>query len=373
MNPPSNKPFASRITSFRKALGRNNIDAALISKKESIFYYTGLASQHPTEREAYLLISNSTLLLYHSPFIETPAQIPAIAMSPTHPLSKVFSSFFTGHSIIGIEKTNLSVSEYERTQSYVSSSAFETIDTIIATQRLIKDHVETLSLRKSGTIASQTLRYFKKILNSDAALGISEIEVAHRIDYRLKQLGADEPAFPTIVAFDQNSAKPHHRPSSAKLKTDSIILIDMGASLNQYKSDLTRTWLRNNSSNPLFNQVKSIVKQSYHQAKMAATPEVAASDIDSAARTVINQAGFADKFIHTTGHGIGLEAHELPHISSTDTAPLSPGLVFTIEPGIYLPGQFGYRHENTFLMTEDGPLNLTSSRTWSGICPKHAS
>lgn len=360
MHPPANKPFGPRISILRRKLTETGLDAALISKKESIFYYTGLPPQHPTEREAYLLISPHQLLLYHSPFIEVPVNLPAMPMSATQPLTKVFSSFLIHSATIGIETTNLSVSEHERIQAYLPEKSFLPLDTMIAEQRRLKDQSELELLRQAGTIAQQVIRSCRRWLNHNSAVGVTEIEVARKIDYRLRQLGADESAFPTIVAFDHNSAKPHHLPGNTRLQPNSIILIDMGASVHQYKSDLTRTWQRGSTS-AHFSQLKTIVHQAYARAKTTAhLPNILASSLDNAARSVIDQAGFADYFIHTTGHGIGLEAHELPHINSTDTTPLQTGSVFTIEPGIYLPHQFGYRHEDTFVMSPAGAIALTA-------------
>jgi Xaa-Pro dipeptidase len=355
-------PYSHRIENFRKQLLISSIDAALISKKESIFYFTGLHPGHPTEREAYLFLSPSQILLFHSPFITPPSATACLPMSAINPLSKILVNFFNTCPVIGIEKSNLTLAEFERTQSYLPQHTFQAIDTIVAHQRMIKDDGEIRHLKKAGTIAATVLRWCRTWLDQQEAVGITEIAVAQEIESRLKQLGADGPAFPTIVAFDANSAKPHHWPDQTKLRPDSIILIDMGAGVNQYKSDLTRTWQRRTPANPLFAAVKKAVMGAYRQTVEVAQspPPLTANQLDSAARTVISKAGYGDQFIHSTGHGIGLEAHELPHISAADDTKISSGIAFTIEPGIYLPNQFGYRHENTFINTQSGLINLTA-------------
>jgi Xaa-Pro dipeptidase len=281
-------------------------------------------------------------------------------MTSAHPLSKILAQFFSSESAIGIEKTNLTLTEFERLEQYLPQHQFIAIDPLINQQRLIKDAHEQVYLKTAGVIAHQVIQWCQTWLSQDTQIGISEKVVAQEIDHHLRLKGGDAPAFPTIVAFDQNSALPHHVPNHTQLKPDSLILIDMGVSVNQYKSDLTRTWSRQKSTNPQLKRIQSVVMSAYRQAQKAATPNVAATAVDHAARTIIDKAGYGNAFIHTTGHGIGLSAHESPHVSSTDITPLSPGIAFTIEPGIYPDNQFGYRHENTFIMTNHGPINLTS-------------
>lgn len=350
----------TRIDQLVANLVSRNIDAALISKKESIQYYSNLSPLHPTEREAYLLISPTKTLIYHSPFVTPPKNLPHLSMSSINPLSLTFANFFSNSHTIGIEKTNLTVAESDSLRQIAPKANLQAIDNLISTQRQIKDNLEIKTLKKSGQIAAKTIKYFHNWLNHDPAIGISEIELANQIDHHLRQLGANDSAFPTIVAFDQHSAKPHHVPTSAKLKPNSIILIDMGASLNSYKSDLTRTWQRGNQTTPLFKKIKTIVDTAYLKATQAAFLNTPASNLDAAARSHIANHGYQEQFIHTTGHGIGLEAHELPHVSASDTTKIKSGTVFTIEPGIYLSGKFGYRHENTFVMTKDGAVSITS-------------
>jgi Xaa-Pro dipeptidase len=361
--PPPNPHFsASRLTDLKQNLVNRGTDSALISAKESLYYYAGLTPQHPTEREAYLFVSLHQNLLYHSPFVAPPPHLPHLPMSHTYPLSKVISQFFSPQTTIGIEKINLTLTEFERLEQYLPQHQFTAIDSIISQQRLIKDTHEQKHLKTAGKIAHQVIRWCQTWLDQPTQVGITEIAVAQEIDHQLKLKSAEAPAFPTIVAFDQNSTFPHHVPNHTQLKPYSLILIDIGASVLQYKSDLTRTWSRQQLTDPLYKRIQSTVISAYRQAKKAAVPHVTATKLDLAARSIIEKAGYGDAFIHTTGHGIGLSAHELPHITSTDITALAPGVAFTIEPGIYLPGQFGYRHENTFIMTSKGAVSTTSNR-----------
>ncbi len=354
----------TRLHHLRQLLIQNDCDGAIITKKESIYYYAGVAPLHPTEREVFLLITPKQAIIYHSPFIYPPTnpQFIHVSMSPLHTAASILTQTFPSPMTIGIEKKDCTVAEYDLFTQALPHVNVISIDTLVADQQSHKDDFEQQLMIKSGEIAKKTINWIKRWLAKSEAVGVTEQQVADMIDTKIKQLGGEGPAFPTIVAFDAHTAEPHHRPSNkTKLKTNSIILIDMGADFHLYKSDLTRTWSRENPNPPKFSKVKKIVDTAYKQALFAAqTPQLIALNLDNAARTHISQSGFADKFIHTTGHSIGLSAHEIPHISSTDSTPLTKGTAFTIEPGIYLARKFGYRHENTFIMTDKGPIATTA-------------
>jgi len=348
----------TRLTKTKATLLSHQIHFAFISKKETLFYLTGLAPQHPTEREAFLLISPQNTTLCHSPFIDLPETtrqlINCVPMTTTSLSQLAISIFSAPNPVIGIEKNNLTLAEYERLQASLPQAHFVSIDSHISTQTIIKDPNEQQLLMQAGQIAAKVIRKVHSLLlQPNQKAGLTEIQLAHFIDHELVLNGADGPAFPTIVAFDAHSANPHHIPNSTPLGPNSIVLIDMGADFQHYKSDLTRTWKLGRQSQSQFSAVKKAVMTSYQQAVRFASSAktLIANQLDAQARTVIGQAGFGPKFIHSTGHGIGLEAHEAPHINPTDHSPIQTNTAFTIEPGIYLPGQFGYRHENSFLLT----------------------
>jgi len=192
-------------------------------------------------------------------------------------------------------------------------------------------------------------------------------------------------AFPTIVAFGKNGAMPHYQPQNIKLKPETPILIDFGVNFENYYSDMSRTIWFGKQPSAKFLKAEKAVKKAHQQVlaklttanldlknkktdlknseenttKSTTKIELTAKDLDQAARGEIAQRGFADQFIHTTGHGLGLEIHEPPSLSWQDHTPIKPNMVFTIEPGIYFPGEFGYRHEDTVLMTDQGVKILT--------------
>jgi Xaa-Pro aminopeptidase len=166
------------------------------------------------------------------------------------------------------------------------------------------------------------------------------------------------PSFPIIVASGPNSANPHHISSKRKIVANDVILMDLGCVYKGYCSDLTRTFFLG-KTNDLQRKVYALVKRAYGRAMRALKKGVKASSIDNAAREVISNAGFADKFIHTTGHGVGIDIHEPPRLSAKDNTVLKNGMIVTVEPGVYIKGRFGVRIEDTVLINKKGKRVLT--------------
>jgi len=192
--------------------------------------------------------------------------------------------------------------------------------------------------------------------------GVTEKEIAGRLVGRLLQEGSDPelPFFP-IVSFGENAANPHATPTNRTLNSGDIILIDWGASHQGYFSDITRVFAMGDLR-PEIDQIAKFVQDANAAARAAVKPGIPASDVDHAARQVIEDAGYGEYFFHRTGHGLGLETHEEPNISKFDQTILEPGMTFTIEPGIYLPKRGGVRIEDDIVVTEDGGLSLTSAQ-----------
>ncbi len=350
-----------RLKKLQQKLIEQHLSSAFISKKEHIFYLSGLAPLHPTEREAFFIITPAAVELYHSPFVIPPPHpfIKTISMSPQKPLSKILKTYWKKGDSIGIEKQNLTVQELEHCQQIMPNSSFVAIDSTLHQLRLVKDITEIDSIKKACEITSNIIKWVQNITCDSASIGITEQQLEHLISEQIF-LHHVVPAFPTIVAFDTHTASPHHIPSTRKLKPNSIVLVDMGVMVNGYASDMTRTWAVTKTPAKQFLQLESIVMDAYQAAySQSQRPKRTGANIDRAARQVIKKAGYGDYFIHTTGHGVGLEAHELPHISNQGTETIPPRAIITIEPGIYIPGKFGYRFEDTFLMTKTGAERLT--------------
>jgi Xaa-Pro aminopeptidase len=231
-----------------------------------------------------------------------------------------------------------------------------------ANRRFTGDTVGFLRARKGE---DEYLRLKASAVLNDAAAvagfdalqeGITELEVAAVIREHYKQAGA-MPAFAS-VCFGGNGAFPHHHTDETKLKKGDAVLIDLGGKLDGYPSDMTRVGFFGEPTEE-FRKVHAVVEKAVQAALAAARPGVAAKTVDKAARDVITNAGYGKYFTHRTGHGLGIDIHEPPYLTATSETVLDEGMVFSIEPGIYLPGLFGLRLEDIVILRRDGPEILS--------------
>ena len=323
----------------------------LLSKATDIRYFFGFSEfLEPTEREALTGFNaqQATLFMHaltarptlRNVSIVTDVSISSV-MSQLKKLGTTQQVFFDAGSLLANE--------------YIALSKWSDIQLTPLDRRAIwqlrmeKDATEQTYLTKAAEITKKSLSQ----LRSELKAGMSEIAVADRLDSLMKENGSRQPAFPTIVAFGEHSALPHHQPSSTVLAAEMPVLIDFGATWEGYRADMTRTFWFGDHPDETFIKIENIALEAYEAAVQRLTQvesKLTAADLDLAARGVIENAGYGARFIHTTGHGVGLDIHEPPSLNSQNTTPLQPGMAITIEPGIYLPGKFGYRHENTILV-----------------------
>jgi Xaa-Pro aminopeptidase len=228
---------------------------------------------------------------------------------------------------------------------------------VVEQLRQVKDPGELDRLAEAARIADDALGNVRPQL----AQGVSEVEFGRLLDFEMRTLGASEPSFETIVATGPNSAKPHHRPARRLIMAGEPIVLDFGARFEGYCSDMTRTVWLSDVGDPELRRAVEVVRQAQAAGVAAVAPGVAAADVDRACREIIEDAGWGDRFVHGTGHGVGLEIHEAPSVSSASADTLTTGHVVTVEPGVYLPGVGGVRIEDTVVVTDGGcrPLNTT--------------
>lgn len=227
-------------------------------------------------------------------------------------------------------------------------------DNLLDEMRAVKDEAEIASLRKACDITSQSLWY----LINDLRAGMSERQIAKKFWQNALERGADELAFETIVASGVNGASAHHLPTGRVLEHGDMVTIDCGVKYQGYCSDMTRTVFIGQSHSWQV-EIYQAVMQAQGLARESAQVMMKANEIDAKARDYIHSAGFGEYFIHGTGHGVGLEVHEAPYISKTNAVHLKENFCFTVEPGIYLPGQGGVRIEDTCILTGEGLEVLT--------------
>lgn len=257
--------------------------------------------------------------------------------------------------LLGVEALHMRVLEMELLHRYAPGLTTAHAEPIMGALRLAKDEGELAAMQQAVNIAEQAL----ESVIARIEIGQSEKRIAAMLSQALMDAGSQGNAFGPIVQAGPNSASPHAVPSDRPIHEGDLMVIDFGAIFEDYPSDITRTFAVGDISSEL-RRVYDIVRQANEAGRTAARPGATGRDVDRAARGVIDSGGYGDYFIHRTGHGLGLEIHEPPYMTEGNTEPLSPGAVFTVEPGIYLPDLGGVRIEDDVVITADGARSLTS-------------
>lgn len=268
---------------------------------------------------------------------------------------KIFKQFIDYSDKKRIKKLGIDFGNTSHRLGSMLAAQFTLIDvgSQISAGRMVKDREEIRAIRAACDIAARAFRYIERYIEH----GKTELKIMYKIEEYFAQ-NMSRPSFPTIVASGPNSASPHHISSHRVFGKNDIVLIDAGCVFNGYCSDLTRTFFLG-KINGLQKEVYTLVDTARKAAIKAIQSGKTAAEIDATARGVIAVAGYADKFIHSTGHGIGRQVHEEPRVSASDKTLLKPGMAITVEPGVYLPSRFGVRIEDTVLVTKNGCEVLT--------------
>ena len=235
---------------------------------------------------------------------------------------------------------------------------------VVADLRIRKDDAELDALRRASAAADDALRAVRA-LGADA-VGLTEAALADRIESLLSEAGGDGVSFEPIVGSGPNGAMPHHTHGDREIRAGEPVVLDFGTRVDGYPSDQTRTLVFDGDPDGRVRAVHDVVRRAQQAAVDAVAPGVTAAEVDDAARSVIEAAGYGDAFIHRTGHGVGLDVHEPPDIAAGDATELRPGMTFSVEPGIYLDGEFGVRIEDLVAVTPNGAERLNHTpRGWT--------
>lgn len=256
---------------------------------------------------------------------------------------------------IGFESRQMRLLEYHYLREASDTITLETGDQAVARCRAIKDQQEIALMRKAVSIAQESLKQTLPLIKA----GMTEQEVAAELIIQLFRHGSEQPLpFAPIVSTGASGANPHAKPSKRRLSRGDLLVIDWGAVWKGYVSDLTRTFAVGEIDEHS-RHIHDLVRKANEAGRAAAKPGRLCKEVDQAARSVIDEAGYGSCFTHRTGHGIGMECHEEPYIHSGNSLILEQGMTFTVEPGIYLSGKSGARIEDNVLITEDGSISIS--------------
>lgn len=340
--------FEKRIKVVQEEL--SNSRAALITDEISIFYFTGFPHS-----EGYLLITKEkSFLLVDFRYIE------AAQKSVNTSEVVVFSNpFDTVNELVSannvceilLESDKITLSSFKSMRNNIKAELVDSneLSDAIKTLRLIKSEDEVEKLRKAQNIAEKA---YLEVLNLTKP-GITEREIALELEYLMKKNGAERIAFDLITVTGKKTSLPHGVPGDVKVENGDFVTFDIGAVYEGYHSDMTRTVAVGEVSEEQ-KKIYDIVLEAHLKGLAAVKAGVSCFDVDKVCRDVISSYGYGEYFGHGTGHGVGLEIHEEPRVSPKGTDILKPGMIITVEPGIYLPDKFGVRIEDTVLVTEDG-------------------
>jgi Xaa-Pro aminopeptidase len=340
-----------RIKRLFQNLKEDHLDALLVSRPSNISYLLDFTSS-----DSYLLASPG------GNFYFTDSRYTEIAqkeLKNSARLKKINGSVFkliaqtcisSKLNRLGFEERNLPFAEYRKIKEYLGKKcALIPVHSLIEELRQVKEASEIKKIREALKIHALAIKYIERLLKP----GKKELEIVAEIERFIRYHGATGSSFEIIVASGPNSSQPHHIPSERKLLKNEPVLIDMGVNYLGYKTDLTRVFFLGKIST-LCRRVYDIVRQAQAEAIARIEPGQKISSIDAAARKYISRHGFGDYFGHNLGHGVGLDIHEEPHISANQEVPALEGMVFTVEPAIYLPEKFGIRIEDMVLVNKKG-------------------
>ncbi len=350
---------ASRRDAIASGLEARKLDAFLVAFSPNLRYLTGFTGSNGS-----LLITPDSFLFFTDPRYaiqaagETAGGRPAIRVRvATKPLTVEVAATIArlGLRRIGYEPARMTCDAHEALKSRLPMrSSLIAVSGWIEELRMIKSPSEIDRIRRSVQLNS---RAFERTVSRVRA-GMTEQDLATELEYRMRRLGAEKPSFETIVASGLRSALPHAQPGAARLENGNLVVIDMGAFLEGYASDMTRMLFVGSPGSRVKRAYKAVL-----EAQLAAIDAVragvTAGSVDRAARSVLKSHGLDRAFVHSTGHGLGLEIHEPPRIGKRDKTPLRPGMAITIEPGVYIEGWGGIRIEDTVVVTETGCEILT--------------
>lgn len=349
--------MSQKLKDLQDYMISEKIDVVYLDNPNTVAYFTNFES-NPHERIVAYIVTQTN----HFLFVPTLEKEEALKQSnvvnvysyndeenPWIIIQEKTFDLVNTLNLVCIDEESLTVARYKELQNAFNTTNFEDVGAFVDQLRVVKNDEEIQKMIDSGRLADEALQIGIDSLQE----GISEQEVAAIIDMEMKNRGVSEMSFPTLVLFGDHAASPHGNSADRKLKSNEFVLFDLGVIYNGYASDVTRTIAYGTVSKQEEN-IYEVVLEAQRTAQAAVKPGMRAGELDQIARKVIEDAGYGAYFTHRLGHGIGKTAHEFPSIHGSNETILEPGMCFSIEPGIYIPGDVGVRIEDCVYVTADG-------------------
>ena len=351
--------FRARQAKLREHVSNTRFDALLISHLPNIRYLCGF-----TGSAGFLLVEETGSVFFSDVRYDTQARDEvhgAKVVIARKSVLKAIGDFLGRHRkrhrkwSLGIESEHFTVAEKRRLADATPTGiVLKDAPSVVEHARLLKDEDEIKLMRAAVDLGAKIFERGLEVIRP----GVQEVEVAAEMELAARRGGAGEMSFPTIIASGARSALPHGRASSQPIAADSFVVCDFGVILSGYCSDQTRTvWVGGVSKDA--RPAYEAVREAQQAAVAAVRPGITVGEVDSAARKVLQKAGLGRHFTHSTGHGVGLEIHEIPRVAQGQPEVLQPGMIITIEPGVYFPGKWGIRIEDMVVVTDGGCQVLT--------------
>lgn len=361
---------AGRIAALQTALANRDVDAAVVYPGPNSYYLGGFFGE-PNDRHVLLVVPEEGRPWFCTPE-KSVEQVRADSAvdncviiadnDPTALSRRVIEEFERGSAVLVGDRTPFAVAQ----PFFDAELEIDAAAPVLADLRVRKDGEEVRALERAASLADEASEAIRSL--GDAVIGMTEAEVANRIRAELHERGGSRLSFPVVVAAGENGARPYYRHGDRVIEAGDPVVLDFGAFLDGYASDQTRTVVFAGDPPDGFAGAYDATRAAFEAGVDAVEPGRTAGEIDREVRSVVTEQGFADRLKHATGHGVGVEAHEAPAITAENDRVLEPGMVFSIEPGVYLDGRFGVRIEDLVVVTETGCRRLNDSpKTWRSL------
>lgn len=347
-----------RMDQSRNILEQEGLDGVLITSRPNTFYYsgfTGSTSKCLVTKESSFLVVDFRYTLQAREQVFSGIEVIEFEKDVSETLNEL--CIRNGVKNLGIEGEDVTFSGYQNLQEKLNTvNTFKDCQDLLNRVRMIKDEDEITIIQRAVDIADKAFEEILPYLKP----GIKEYEVALEMEYKMKKMGASGVSFETIIASGPRSALPHGVAGMRALQKGDAVVMDFGAIYKGYCSDMTRTVFIGSPTTKL-KEIYSIVLQAQMEALQKASVNIRGKELDKVSRDIIYNAGYEKNFGHGLGHGVGIEVHEMPRVSPKGEEILKEGMVFTVEPGVYVENLGGVRIEDMVFLTGNGPRILTKS------------